>query len=185
LIERKLNKKGFTTVEVVLVLIVLALIGIIGFMVYNHKDKTAPKIISSNSSTSSQSGSATSETATINTTLNKGDYSGLVAYMSASVKVVKEGTDAGGTYYSSTAAAATISNFYKQTNESNGAVLPWDFTGDGDYKLAAAKSTGAVKQYIMQGNIAVSKNDWVLGYNLNSDQKIDSFYMSPSVNMSK
>jgi hypothetical protein len=37
----------------------------------------------------------------------------------------------------------------------------------------------------MQGNIAVSKNNWVLGYNLNSNQKISSFYMSPSVNLSK
>jgi hypothetical protein len=164
----KLDKKGFTTFEVVLVLVVVALIGVIGFMVYKHKDKPALKVTSLNSTTSTQPGNETSQTASINTIIDKGDYNGLVAYMSDSVKVVKEGTDAGGTYYSSTAAATTISNFYSQSNTSNGAELPWDFKDDGNYKSDAAKSTGAVKEYIMQGNIAVSKNDWVLGYNLNS-----------------
>jgi Tfp pilus assembly protein PilV len=179
----KKNEAGFSTTEILLVLIIVALIGIIGLMTYIHNDKTvSATAASTNNSASSQSSDETSQTTAINMIINKGDYQGLVAYMSNSVKVVKEGTDAGGAYYSSAAAAATISDFY---SKSNGAELPWDFTGDGGYKSDAAKSTGAVKEYVMQGNIAVSKNDWVLGYNLNSDQKITSFYMSPSVNMSK
>jgi hypothetical protein len=181
--KHKKDEKGFSTVEVVLVLVIVVLIGIVGFMVYNRKDKTVPApAAATNSSASSQTGDETSGATAINTIINKDDYHGLATYMSDSVKVVKEGTDAGGTYYSSTAAAATISDFY---SKSNGAELPWDFTSDGGYKSEAAKSTGAVKEYIMQGNIAVSKNNWVLGYNLNSNQKISSFYMSPSVNLSK
>jgi hypothetical protein len=154
-------------------------------MLHNRKDKTNPSTTASNISTSSQPSNETSGTSAINKVISSGDYQGLVAYMASSVKVVKEGTDAGGTNYGSVAAAAQISDFYSKTDESNGAELPWDFTGDGGYKSEAAKSTGAVQAYIMQGNIAVSKNNWVLGYNLNSDQKIGSFYMSPSVNLSK
>jgi hypothetical protein len=181
--ERKKNEIGISTIEIILVLVIVALIGVIGFIVYTRMDKTTSATAApTNSSASSKTGSETAEPTTINSIINKGDYQELAAYMSASVKVVKEGTDAGGTYYSATAAATTISDFY---SKSNGAELPWDFTGDSDYKAMAAKSTGAVKAYSMQGNIAVSKNDWVLAYNLNSDQKISSFYMSPSVNLSK
>jgi hypothetical protein len=180
--ECKRNETGFSTVELILVLVIVALIGVIGFMVHDHKDKTDSATAPTSRSASSQPGDQTSVTTAINTVINKGDYNGLVPYMSVSVKVVKEGTDAGGTYYSSTMAAATISDFY---SKSNGAELPWDFTGDSNYKSDAAKSTGAVKEYITQGNIAVSKNNWVLGYNLNNDRKISSFYMSPSVNLSK
>jgi hypothetical protein len=182
MVERKKNETGFSTVGVVLILIIVALIGVIGIMVHNNKDKTAPATTAPISSAASQPGNGTSEATTINTIINKGDYHGLAAYMADSVKVVKEGTDANGSNYSSTAAASTISDFY---SKSNGADLPWDFAGDSAYKSMAQKSTGAVKEYIAQGHIAVSKNDWVLGYNLTSDQKISSFYMSPSVNMSK
>jgi hypothetical protein len=182
----KKNEAGFSTVEVVLALMVVALVGVVVFMkIHDHTDTTVRATTKSSSSVPSQPSDETSATAAINTIINKGDYLGLAAYMADSVKVVKEGTDAGGTNYSSAAAVATISDFYSSSNTSNGAELPWDFTGDGDYKSMAQKSTGAVKAYITQGNIAVSKNNWVLGYNLNSDQKISSFYMSPSVNMSK
>ncbi len=180
-----INEKGISTVEVLLVLVIVALVVVIGLMVYNRRVKTSPTTTAANISTTSQPSGETSGSTAINTVINKGDYHGLAALMSDRVKVIKEGTDAGGSYYSSTAAAATISNFYSQSNTSQGAELPWDFTGHSDYRASAKKSTGAVKEYIPQGHIAVSKNDWVLGYNLNSDQKISSFYVSGSVNLSK
>lgn len=180
--KREKNETGFSNIVVILVVVIVALIGVIGFMVYNRKDTAAPVPTTSNSSAASQASDQNSVITVINSVINKGDYHELAAYMSDSVKVVKEGTDVNGSTYSSTAAAATISDFY---SKSNGAELPWDFTSDSNYMASAKKSTGAVKEYIMQGHIAVSKNEWVLGYNLNSNQKISSFYMSPSVNMSK
>ncbi len=123
MIKRKNNETGFSTVVIVLVMVIVALTLIFGFMARTRTDKTQPATDITSSSTPAQSGEAT----TINTVINKGDYQGLAAYMASSVKVVKEGTDANGTNYSSTAAAKKILDFY---TKSNGAQLPWDFTGD-------------------------------------------------------
>lgn len=183
----KTGEKSLSTVVILLVISIVALVGIVIFLAYDKKDTvvTTPATNNSTPSESAQADADPSESTPIDVLVNRGDYFGLAVQMTDTVKVIKEGTDANGSSYSNIEAAAVISDFYSKSDSSGGAELPWDFISIGAFKSDASKSTGAIKEYIEQGHIAVSKNDWVLAYNLDGNQKITSFYMSPSVNMSK
>lgn len=192
----KVNQKGFSAVEVVLVVVIVGLIGVVGFMVYKNHNKTTPAKTETTAATTKPTTTQTKDTTTtqptdktpetvaaINALINKGDYQGLSAYMATSVTVVKQSTDYDGSGLTATAAAGVVFNYLTKSASSQGADLPWDFSGDTDLKTKAANSSGIIKDYAAQGHIALSANKWVLAYNLDSSLKISSFYMSVSADL--
>lgn len=186
----KTHQKGFSAIEILVVVVILGLVGAVGWLVYDRQQ--------SNSDTKSEvSQTAEKETvkedatpvdktsqvvAEINALINKGEYLKLDAYMTDTVFVLRQSTDGNGSV-SKTQAAKSIDTYLTTTSASLGASLPWDFTGHPDFRKKVANSNGIVKDYAAQGHYALSANNWVLAYSLNDDLKINSFYMSVSADL--
>ncbi len=194
---KKLNQKGFSGIEILLVVVVVGLIGTVGWLVYdrqqsnNNEESTTSADTTTTGPTQQLEDStekenvdeknATNETSQITSNidalLDKGEYLKLEPYMAAKVTVIKQSTDGNGTV-SGAAAVKSISNYLTKSDMSLGADLPWDFDGHEADRAKIKKSKGIISDYTDQNHIGISQNDWVVAYNLNDDLKIESFYIS-------
>jgi hypothetical protein len=69
---RKVNDKGFSAVELVIVILVFILIGAVGYLVYKDRHTTVPKVVAVTKTTGSKSSSNTVAKAT--NTSSKGNF---------------------------------------------------------------------------------------------------------------
>lgn len=190
----KANEKGFSVVEILVVIVIVGLVGTVGWLVYdrqqsksdtkNEVSQTTPQ--ATEKEPVKEEAKPVDKTpqivAEINALINKGEYLKLDAYMTDTVSVVKQSTEGNGSV-SKAQAAKSIDNYLTKSSASLGADLPWDFTGHPDFRNKVVNSSGIIKNYAAQGHYAISANNWVLAYNLDSNLKISSFYMSVSADL--
>lgn len=112
--------------------------------------------------------------------ISKGEYQSLEAHINDNVLVVRHGTD-GTSLFSKADAIKTITEYFAKTDKSEGVELPWNFEDQDEVKDKLQKSSGMASKYVGQGNIGVSKNDWVFAFNIDGKSKIDSVYLSNSL----
>jgi Tfp pilus assembly protein PilE len=187
----KANQKGFSVVEILVIVVIVGLIGTVGWLVYDRQKTNDKKDDSSTKQATSEQKPVVEQklvdktpqiVAEINALINKGEYLKLDSYIADRVSLVKQSTDGNGDL-SKVDGAKSIDNYLSKSSASMGADLPWDFTGHPDFRSKVSNSSGAIKYYAAQGHFAISANNWVIAYNLNSDLKISSFYMSVSADM--
>jgi hypothetical protein len=187
------NQKGFSVVVILLALLLITAIVFTGYYVYD-KQRSEKKEETTNV-TNDELANATKKTSSpqpidktkstveaINAIIVKGDYQALSDYMTESVQLVVQSTDGSGPLPKKSA-IASISNYLTKSEQSLGADLPWDFTGNPGFRDKVSKSSGIIKNYVPQGHIAISANNWVLAYRLDDNTKINSFYMSVSADI--
>jgi hypothetical protein len=190
------KQSGFSAVAALLVVVLIGIIGGTGWYVVNANNKANDTLnnsglgIAAKPSQKKQSAPAplpasapSQDTATqINAILNKGDYQGLAPYMTDSINLVIQSTDFQGDGLSKSKALETISSYLVKSKASLGAELPWDFTGHSDFREKISKTKPCcINTFIDQGHIGISKDNWVVSYRLNNDQKIEAFYIAVSV----
>ncbi len=185
----KKNENGFSAVEVLFAIVLIAMIVGIGWYVIKTRNE-ANKSSNNTQSTSQTPSKPTSQkpvdktpqvVAEINALINKGEYSKLDTYMTDKVLVVRQSTDGNGDL-SKADAAKSISTYLTKSSASLGANLPWDFTGHTESRDKISKSR-IISNYAGLGNIGISANNWVVAYRLNNDLKIDLFYLSISADI--
>jgi competence protein ComGC len=182
------DQLGFSAVEGLLVILVVAVFGFGGYYVWHtQKDNNKSAVTASKSSASKAKTSAednqtapavdkTQETVTaINELISKGDYLGLSAYMADQVWVIRQSTDYDGSGLSAAAAAGSVAEYLSHAN------LPWNF-GHSDLQAKINASFAGEGKTVAQ-QVAVSGNNWVAAYHLDNNQKIDSFYQSVSADL--
>lgn len=69
------NETGFSPIEVILVLVIVGLMGVVGFMVYNNQNKTKPATVATRTSTpTATTQTKTTTPTTVPATNSQGDY---------------------------------------------------------------------------------------------------------------
>jgi Tfp pilus assembly protein PilE len=179
----KANQKGFSVVEILVIVVIVGLIGTVGWLVYDRQKTNDKKDDSSTKQATSEQKPVVEQKLVDKTPqIVAGKYLKLDSYIADRVSLVKQSTDGNGDL-SKVDGAKSIDNYLSKSSASMGADLPWDFTGHPDFRSKVSNSSGAIKYYAAQGHFAISANNWVIAYNLNSDLKISSFYMSVSADM--
>jgi hypothetical protein len=198
---KKNIQHGFSAVAVLLIVVLLAIISATGWYVISANSKTNNSLnnvdnnsnikvnLPSKKQTSASSQKITSPdpaegvAAKIDNLLNKGEYLKLNEYMTDKISLVVQSTD-NSPDMSKDDAAKRIDNYLTKSQTSNGAELPWDFSEQNASRNKIIKSsTCCFADFKAQGHIGISKDGWVVAYNLNSNSKLESFYISVSAEL--
>lgn len=184
------KQRGFTTLEALLILVVLAIVGFTGWYVYHARSnananltsaantqvavkakakKTTAKATPVAPTTSVISASLKENTAAA---ISSGNTAALEGYMTSSVNVVIAGSEKSG--------AESAALAVKDLDYLNSGTAPWDFD------LPAATLTtyqnGFYKQYFTADATIVGQaaNGYVVSFGVNASGKIDTVFMSAS-----
>ncbi len=192
----KRRQSGFTTLELLLLVIILGIVAFVGYYVYNSRSKTdslynsaagtTVAVKTPKKTTSQQSPATTTPTKPVITnslkenvadSVKSGNTAALEGYMTSSVTVVIAGSEKGG---AESAAKAIMDLDYL-----NYATAPWNFSLDS--ATLAKYQAGAYKQYFTAGSTIVgqSANDYLVSFGVNSNVKINTVFMSATTDQLK
>jgi len=177
------NQKGFGAVGILIVLLVIALIGGIGWYIYdkNHTPKPTGTVVIKKT-TATKKAATTPAATTISDALKENiaaaieskNTAALEGYMADSVTVVIAASEKGG---AETAAEAVNDLAYL-----NNGTTPWNFA------IPAATLTnyknGFYGQYFGDMTyVGQSANNYVVSFHVNNDGKIDKIFMSVNADL--
>jgi hypothetical protein len=194
----KKNQYGFSAVEASLILVIVGIIGGTGWYVMRANKNTTDTLINSglgaaaktskkkltSPSVEQSADPAKGVVAQINGLLNKGEYLQLDTYMADKVSITIQSTD-GNADFPKVDAAKRIDNYLTKSAASLGAKLPWDFKGHSDIREKISKSECCITSFKEQNHIGISQDNLIVAYNLNSNSRIESFYISGSADYIK
>ena len=164
------NQQGFSPVEGLLIIVIVAILAGTGLYVYRSNSNTKDTLNLAAGTTVTATGTTSVKT-NATSAVTDGKTDALQKNMASSVTVVIAGTDGPST---DTPAAAVASLSYLKPG-----TAPWDFA------LSATTlktyQDGTYKQYFAKGTVVgQSANGYTVAFGVNSAGKVDTIFMSAS-----
>lgn len=180
----KKDQNGFSAPAILIVILVIALIGGIGWYVYDKNNKPTPKTtaVVKKTTTTKITATKTTSPATISESLKENisasiesrNTAALEGYMADSVTVVIAASEKGG--------AESKAEAVKDLDYLSNGTSPWDFALP-EATLTSYKN-GFYKDYFGDMTyVGKSANNYVVSFHVNDSGKIDKIFMAINANL--